>query len=192
MRLARLAALILCLPAAVGGQQRPGVELRGGVIAPLGDFREGVVAGAELAPGPSFAVHLLIPRGARSTVLLGFAQHRLPCSGAACADAGPFVSTSWNVGARWALRTQGVSPWIRLAALFDRSEADFLEEGAPVRRASSFGLGGELGVGLRVPFGERSSFGPGVRFAALNPHFPGFGAIAMRYAVADLALVIGF
>jgi hypothetical protein len=184
--------IFLFCAAGLEGQQRPGVEVRSGIVVPLGGFQQGLVPDTELAPGPGFAVHLQLPHRTRSALFLGFSHHRLRCSGAGCGDAGTLESTAWNIGGKYALSGGGAAPWIRLAMLLDRSEGDFLEEGETVRRASYLGLGGEVGAGLSIHLGERLILSPGVRYAALDTRFPRFGRVRMRYAVGDLALTIGF
>jgi hypothetical protein len=184
--------LLLAAVAGVHGQQRPGVEVRGGVAVPLGDLREGLVPGTELAAGPSFAVSLMIPRRERSALLLGFGQHRLSCSGNGCEGAGALVSTAWSIGGRWALAAGESVPWVRVALLLDRSEGDFLEGDEAVRRASYLGLGGEAGVGFSWRLRESLTVAPGARLGAIETRFPRFGALSMRYVVVDLALTFAF
>jgi hypothetical protein len=179
-------------PAPASAQQRVGVELRGGASVPLGELRDGLVPGAALAPGPSFAVHLHVPRRMRGAILLGFAQHRFRCTGPACGDAGDLVTTGWSLATRVALRTGPSVPWIRLGVTFDRSEWDFPAPGSDDRSASSLGLGGEAGIGYTFPIGERSALNPGVRYGLVNTRFPRGERVLSQYLVADLGLVVGF
>jgi hypothetical protein len=188
--------LLLAAAAASAGaasaQQRFGVELRGGASVPLGALADGVVPDAGLAPGPSFAVHLHVPRRLRGAVLLGFAQHRFRCTGTACGDAGDLVTTGWSLATRVALRTGPSVPWIRLGVTFDRSEWDFPAPGADDRYASSLGLGGEAGVGYTFPIGDRSALNPGVRYGLVNTRFPRGERVLSQYLAVDLGVVVGF
>jgi hypothetical protein len=183
--------LLWSVPAA-SAQQRVGVELRGGVSAPLGGLKEGFAPAADLGPGASFAVHLHVPRRMRSAILLGFAQHRFRCTGDGCGDAGDLVTTGWSLATRVALRTGPSVPWIRLGVTFDRSEWDFPAPGDDDRDASSLGLGGEAGLGYTFPIGERSALNPGVRYGLVNTRFPSGERVLSQYLVADLGLVVGF
>jgi hypothetical protein len=184
--------LLLCSAGAVSAQQRVGVELRGGVSAPVGDLQAGFTPGADLGPGASFAVHLHVPRRTRGAILLGFGQHRFRCTGDACGDAGDLVTTGWSLATRVALRTGPSAPWIRLGVTFDRSEWDFPAPGTSDRAASSLGLGGEVGLGYTFPVGERSALNPGVRYGLVNTRFPGGERVLSQYLIADVGLVVGF
>jgi hypothetical protein len=193
MRIPALAfALLLATAAGATAQQRFGVELRGGASVPLGDLREGVVPGAELGPGVSFAVHLHVPRRSRGAILLGFVQHRFRCTGPACGDAGDLVTTGWSLATRVALRTGVSVPWIRLGVTFDRSEWDFPVPGGTERFASSPALGGEAGLGYTIQVAERVTLSPGVRYGLANVHFPRGEEVLGQYLVADLGMVLGF
>jgi hypothetical protein len=193
VRLVCLAVLLLlCAVTPAPAQQRVGVELRGGMSAPLGDLKEGFVPGADLGPGASFAVHLHVPRRTRGAILLGFAQHRFRCTGGACGDAGDLVTTGWSLATRVALRTGPSVPWIRLGVTFDRSEWDFPAPGTGDRAASSLGLGGEAGLGYTFPIGVRSALNPGVRYGLVNTRFPSGERVLSQYLVADVGLVVGF
>ena len=193
MRLAWLAVpVLLAAVVPASAQQRFGVELRGGVSAPVGEFNEGVIPGAELSPGASFAVHLHIPRRARGAILIGFAQHRFRCTGAACGDAGDVVTTGWSIATRVAFKSTVTAPWIRLGVLFDRSEWDFPEGGGYVREASSLALGAEGGLGYTFQVAERVTLSPGVRYGLVNSHFPRGDRVLTQYVIGDLGVVLGF
>jgi hypothetical protein len=176
---------------ALGAQERPGVELRGGAAVPLGGFEEELAPGSALSAGASFAVHVFVPRGARGALLAGFGQHRFRCTETGCGGAGDFVATAWSLGTRIALRDATNAPWVRLVMLFDRSEWAFPED--PERtRASYLSLGGELGFGLTVPIRDRLTFVPGVRYGIVNKRFPDQDPVLMQYLLADVGMVFGF
>jgi hypothetical protein len=159
---------------------------------PLAGFDEGVVPGAGLSPGASFAVHVVVPRGTRGALLVGFGQHRFRCTGSGCGGAGDFVATSWSLGTRVQLLSGPILPWIRLGMLFDRSEWSFPGGDPDVPRASYLSLGGEVGLGVTLAMGERLSLVPGVRYAVVNKRFPEEEPFLMHYLVADLGVVFGF
>ena len=178
-------------PAPLAAQPGPAVEVRGGASLPVLAFTVGPATGSERGPGPSFAVQFTFPTGPRRVAYVGFAQHRLAC-GSGCQDAGALVSTGWNVGARMGLLAGGTFPWLRLGVLFDKVEADFLEDGAPVARVSDLSFGGEVGVGGTIHLGGRLSLSPGVRYALSNARFPRAGVMRMRYLVMDVGLIAEF
>jgi len=188
--LAFAASVLLTAP--LGAQERVGVDARLGVALPTGAFAEGLAPGARLSPGASFTAQVIVPRRLRSALLVGFAQHRLRCTGGACAGAGDLVSTSWNLGMRVRFTPSGTTPWLRLGLVLDRSEADVFAEGSLARQASYLGLGGEVGGGMSVVLRERVTLTPGVRYLALNTSFPSSGTVRMRYVVADLGVSLGF
>jgi hypothetical protein len=101
----------------------------------------------------------------------------------------------WDFGAQ---RTLENYVWLRAALLFGRTERDFLvgpADGAragPRRGASSLGLGGEAGAGLRIPLRGRMALTPGARYGWLNTRFPDGGLMEMRWVAADLGLAIAF
>ena len=193
MRLLWLAlALLLLFAAPAAAQQRFGVELRGGASFPIGALPDGFLPGAELGPGPSFSVHLHIPRRTRGALLLGFAQNRFRCTGPACGDAGDLVMTGWSIATRMALGNAVSVPWVRLGVTFDRSEWDFPVLGGTERLASSFSVGGEAGLGYTIQLAERLTLNPGVRYGVVKTQFPRGERLRAQYVVGDLAFVVGF
>jgi hypothetical protein len=186
---ALFALLAAVFPAAA--QQRVGVELRGGVAFPVASFQE-AAPGAELSPGVSFALNVVVPRGTRGAVLLGFGQHRFRCSETGCEGAGDFVATSWSIGTRALLRRTSSAPWIAVGMLFDRSEWSFPGGDPDEPLASYLSLGGEVGVGFSVPLWDRLTLSPGARYALVNKRFPEGEPFLMHYVLVDLGVVFGF
>jgi hypothetical protein len=175
-------------------QIRPGLDLRVGAAVPWDmdaeDARD--FPGEELEAGPSYTVHLSFPRGTKGALYLGFAQHQLECA-AACGGAGDLVSTSWALGARIEPVAAGaVSPWLRLGLVFDRSEGEFLDGGAVVRRVSGLTFAPEAGLGLTLRVVERLSLSPGVRYLQFDARFPEAQDVRIKMLVADLGFQLNF
>jgi len=192
LTLALATYLGLTQPGRAVAQQSLAVDTRLGVAVPVGGFAEDLVPESELRPSGSFGVQFSLPRGARRAWFAGFSQHRLSCEGAGCAGIGAFESTAWKVGTRVSVLSGARTPWVRLAVVLDRSEADFLEDGVPVRLASDLALGVDAGVGFSLPVARRVALSPGVRYEALNANFPGARRVKIRYVVADLGFILTF
>jgi len=186
------ACLSLSQPSGAVAQQSLAVDARVGVATPVGGFAEDLVPESELLPSRSFSVQFSLPRGARRALFAGFSQHRLRCEGAGCAGVGAFESTAWKIGTRVSALSGARTPWVRLAVVFDRSEADFLQDGVPARLASDLAVGVDAGVGFSLPVAQRVALSPGVRYEALNANFPGARRVKVRYVVADLGLTLTF
>ena len=192
LRSALLLSILLAAVSPAAAQQRPGVELRGGAALPIASFQEGVEPGAELSPGVSFALNVVVPRGTRGALLVGFGQHRFRCTAAACDGAGDFVATSWSIGTRTRLRASEGAPWIGVGMLFDRSEWSFPDGDPEEPYASYLSLGGEVGVGVTVLLSDRLSLVPGARYAIVNKRFPDVEPFLMHYVLVDLGVRFGF
>jgi hypothetical protein len=174
-------------------QIRPGLDLRVGAAVPWDMESEEVSGfpGEELSAGPSFTVHVSFPAGTKGGLYLGFAQHQMECA-AGCADAGDVVSTSWALGARVEPLAAVVSPWLRLGLVFDRSEGEFLEDGALVRRVSGLTFAPEVGLGLTLRASERLYLSPGARYIQFDARFPDVEDLRIKMLVVDLGFVLNF
>jgi hypothetical protein len=140
----------------------------------------------------SFGVHFDYRAGARTSVHVGFSQHRIGCSELGCPGDGEYVHTGWDVGTRFDLLTGLVRPRLRVGAVFARVERDFLEDGTVQRRLSDLSVGAEAGVEVAVRVGPRIHVAPAVRYLWLNTRYPGEGLLRIRYVVTDVALILGF
>jgi hypothetical protein len=68
-----------------------------------------------------------------------------------------------------------------------------VRNGGEARRITSEGGGGyEVGVGILVQIGERTSLAPGVRYGLGNVPFDERPNLGLRFLVFDLGLVLGF
>lgn len=174
-------------------QIRPGLDLRVGAAVPWNMDSEEVrgFVGEGLEAGPSFTVHVAFPTGTKGALYLGFAQHQMEC-GAACANAGDVVSTSWALGARLEPLAAVVAPWLRLGLVFDRSEGEFLEDGALVRRVSGLTFAPEVGLGLTLHATERLYLSPGARYIQFDARFPDVEDLRIKMLVVDLGFVLNF
>jgi hypothetical protein len=185
-----LVALAMALTAPLAAQPRVAFDVRGGVAAPLGSFKQGGDLARSLDPGLSYAVTLQIQRSASRAAFIGFSEHRFGCGEAAC-GARDFVSTGWLLGTRLNLGSGASTPWVRLAMVFDRSEAGIVVGGAPDRIVSDQALGGEAGIGMTIAT-RKASITPGLRYALHDARFPDVGLVKVRYLVLDVGVLLGF
>lgn len=187
-----LGALALALAAAapLAAQPRVAFDVRGGVAAPLGSFKHGGDLARSLDPGVSYALTLQIQRSASRYAFLGFSEHRFGCGEAACGGQ-DFVSTGWLLGTRLDLGSGASSPWVRLAMVFDRSEAGTMGTGTPERIVSDQSLGGEAGIGMTIAT-SKATITPGLRYALHDARFPDVGLVKVRYLVVDVGVLLGF
>ncbi|HET9949962.1 MAG TPA: hypothetical protein VFQ22_13655, partial [Longimicrobiales bacterium] len=188
-----LAALLGCAagPARAAAQESPLVaEAHVGVAAPVGSFANGSGAGEGAGPGLSFGVDFALPGGGRWTPYVGFAQHRFACEDAGCAAGGRYVATGFHGGVRVALVTgHALVPWVRAGAVSTRVEAgDLLGAGA----VTELGIGGEAAAGVHIGAASQLAVNPSLRFVAVDTDLPGGPRLAMRYLVADVAVVLSF
>lgn len=184
-------ALFVAAPGVSAQAARFALEFRGGAGLPLAPFADGSRPGEGAAVGPSFGLSFGVTASPGRTTMVGFSQHRFQCEAAGCDVDGSWVATNVEVGFRYNLRIDPrVIPWIRVGALTTRVE---LDDHPDHREAvSDLGYGGEVGAGFLIGPNGPVAFSPGVRYTAVNSGLPGGGLLRMRYAVADLGLVIAF
>lgn len=187
-----LALLIALVPWTAGpahGQSVLAMEARAGLSTPVRGFA------ADHSGGASFGLDLGYRTGPRSSIRLGFSQHRLDCSAppveGACGSGGGYVHTGWDVGSRVLVTTSAPRPWIGLSAIIARVEGDGLgSEGE--RGVSNLSAGFDLGAGLEIPLSGRVRATPAVRYGWLDTRFPDRYLLRMRWVVADLGMSVDF
>ncbi len=168
-------------------------HLRGGQNLPMGDFRDSTRGWERgVKPLPGFDLGFSFPFPGPFGLLLGFGQRRFACDGEVCPDDTAWVSTGFDAALRWVMGTGGLRSWLQGGIHTHRMEGRVLgEEGA--RRVTSDGAAGiEVGGGLLISLGERTSLSPGVRYGSARVPFPEPGDMTVRYLVVDLGLVMGF
>ena len=57
---------------------------------------------------------------------------------------------------------------------------------------SERGVGVEMGGGVLLAVGDRTSLSTGIRYGRLDVDFSKIGTLGMRYLSVDLGLVLGF
>ncbi len=195
--LARRLALLLALAGSggpVGAQEGPFTfQIRGGATMPLADFRaadEGWEG--ETAPGTSLAMGFTFPLMGPVGAYLGFGQHRFACDQRVCPSGAEWISTGFDVAARWVVGRRRLRPWVQAGFHNHRLEGRILEEGEGRALTSDGGGGFEVGGGLLIQVGERTSLAPGLRYGEGNVPFTVQGRMRPRYLVADVGLSVGF
>jgi hypothetical protein len=123
---------------------------------------------------------------------LGFSQHRFGCDVDVCPVGKDLISTGFDLAVRIAGRRGRVRPWVQGGLHTHRIEAR-VRDGEEARRITSEGGGGyEVGGGILVQIGERTSLAPGVRYGLGNVPFDDRSNLGLRFLVFDLGLVLGF
>lgn len=187
------AFLLVAAAPALAAQASPlSLDVRGGIGLPVGSFGRAMPGGGQRQAEASFGIHFDYRTGRRTSVHLGFSQHRIGCAELGCPGEGEYVHTGWDAGTRFDLLAGPVRPRLRVGAVFARVERDFAEAGTVERRLSDLSVGAEAGVELAVRVGPRIHVAPAVRYLWLNTRFPGEGLLRMRYVVTDIALILGF
>lgn len=195
----RTALLLLTLAAVVVPARAEAQEsaltlaVAGGVSLPVEAFGADEQPGTGHDAGPALGVHFSYHRGSRTAIYGGFSQLRFGCGAVDCPRGRDLVSTGWELGLRTALSVAGVRPSLHAGLVFLRAEADGPESDATRTRVSDLEVGGEVGFAVGVPLTDRYGLRPGVRFGAADITFPDEeGRFRLRYAVVELALVVGF
>jgi len=169
-------------------------EIRGGGALPLSSFRSGEdrwagEAGASTAFGMGFTLPGPGPFGA----FLGFGQRRFECMEPVCPRGSEWVSTGFDVALRLVLGHARVRPWLRGGLHNHRFEGRIWEgEGEAVEIHSDGGGGFEVGGGVLIAIGPRTSLSPGLHYGWGEVPFPQRRAMRLRYLVMDMGVVFGF
>jgi hypothetical protein len=124
---------------------------------------------------------------------LGFSQHRFGCDETVCPGGKEWASTGFDVAFRIVLGgRRPLRPWIQGGLHTHRVEGRVLEGGGVRTLHSDQGGGYEVGGGVLIKVGNRTSLSPGVRVGLGNVPFPDRGNMSLRFLVFDLGLVLGF
>jgi hypothetical protein len=151
-------------------------ELRGGLAV---GSHTGTAAGLDIAPSVSFEALIVKPLGERLSVYGGLVRTGFGCEEGFCLERDVTVTgTHGALGVE--LGREG--PWLRLGALFGRTEVG--TEGEP----SDLGPGVHVGAGLRWGSG-RVLFMPGASYRWLSANSPAGSEHAVALAL-DLGLSV--
>jgi len=124
---------------------------------------------------------------------LGFSQHRFGCDDRVCPGGKEWASTGFDVAFRIVLGPRKpLRPWIQGGIHTHRVEGRVLEGGGVRTLHSEQGGGYEVGGGVLIKIGRRTSLSPGVRVGLGNVPFPDRSNMTLRFLVFDLGLVLGF
>ena len=189
-----LCLLLARLPGPVFAQEGPyAFQLRGGVTLPVGDFGDEEMGWErEAGSGPSLNMAFTFPLRGALGGYLGFGQYRFSCDREVCPEGKTWTSTGFDVALRLVLGSRPLRPWIQGGFHNHRVEGRIQSPDGPVRLRSEGGGGYEVGGGVLVRVGERTSLAPGVRFGLGNVPFDGRANLGLRFLVLDLGLVLGF
>ncbi len=168
-------------------------QLRGGGTVPVGSFEDDARGWEEgTGQGTSLSMGFTFPLFRLAGGYLGFSQYRFACDADVCPKGKDWLSTGFDIALRAVIGDGGVRPWLQAGFHNHRVQGRISEEGGRRRINSDGGGGYEVGGGLLIAVGERTSLSPGLRYGLGNVPFPGYPNLGLRFLVLDLGLVLGF
>lgn len=181
-------------PAAYAQEGSFAFELRGGLGVPVGSFRSGDGDWwGKGKLGPAFGMGFTFPAPGPFGLFLGFGQRHFGCNAPACPSGTDWVSTGFDVALRLVIGQNRIRPWLRGGIHTHLVEGKILATGSEgVGLQSEGGVGYEVGGGLLIAIGRRTSLSPGIRYGAGDVPFKGRSDLGLQYLMADLGLVVGF
>jgi hypothetical protein len=182
-------------PSSVVGQEGAfAFQLRGGLAIPSGEFRSGEGAWhGKSGQGAAFGMGFTFPTPGPFGAYLGFGQRHFSCDESVCPPGTDWISTGFDVALRAVIGEGGVRSWIQGGVHTHRMEGELLADDGEPRRITSEGGGGfEVGGGLLIAVGARTSLSPGLRYGWGEVPFKGQRAMELRYVIVDVGLVLGF
>ncbi len=182
-------------PGALRGQEGAfAFQIQGGWNFPLGDFRAGDGTWyGKAGQGPNFSMGFTFPAPGPLGAYVGFGQRSFECDTAVCPEGHRWTSTSFDVALRGVVGKGRVRGWVQGGLHTNRMEGRILSAGGRGVRLTSDGGGGfEVGGGLLVRIGARTSLVPGVRYGWGEAPFPESAAMDLRYLMVDLGILMGF
>jgi hypothetical protein len=187
--------LVACFsPVRLQGQAVPfAFQIRGGATAAVGGFLNEDEGWEEKAgPGRSFGMGFTFPLFRMVGGYLGFSQHKFSCDEDVCPEGEGWLTTGFDVALRYVVGRGEIRPWVQAGLHTHRLEAKVFEE-VGVRTLHSDEAGGfEVGGGVLIEMGERTSLSPGLRYGRGTVPFSWRPNMKLEYLVADLGLVVGF
>jgi len=191
---------VLLAVAVLGGtaeaycQEGPfGFQIRGGFTRPLAGFRDPAQGWeGEARSGSSLAMGFTFPLFRVFGGYLGFSEHRFGCDEAVCPRGKPWVATGFDVALRSVIGRGRLRGWIQGGIHTHRMEGRLRGNPNPVTSRSDDSGGYEVGAGVLIQVGERTSLAPGVRYGLGNVPFEGRSTLGLRYMVFDIGLMLGF
>lgn len=168
-------------------------QIRGGGALPVGAFRSAEEgwegrAGRGTSFGMGFTFPVLGPLGG----YLGFGQRRFQCDDAVCPSGKYWTSTGFDVAARTVIGRSRIRLWTQAGLHTHRMEGRIRLDGKPHHLTSEGGAGFELGGGVLIQIGRRTSLSPGLWYGQGHVPFTGRASMQPRYLIMDLGLVMGF
>jgi len=187
-------SLGILAPRGLVAQEGPfAFQIRGGGTYPVSAFGaadEGWEGRA--TPGVSFGMGFTFPFYRVFDGYVGFSQHHFGCDPDLCPRGKDWVSTGFDAALRLVLGRERIRPWLQGGFHSHRLEGKLRQPDGVATFRSDGGGGYEVGGGILVQIGEKTSLAPGVRFGSGRAPFQSQPTMKLRYLVADLGLVFGF
>jgi hypothetical protein len=169
-------------------------HISGGQGVPVGRFasEERGWEGKSRA-GPAFGMGFSFPGPGPLMLFLGFGQRRFPCDESACPAGADWTSTGYDVALRYVVGEGRVRAWMQGGIHTHRVEGEgWSEEGETYPLLSDGGTGSEVGGGVLIGIGERTSLAPGLRYGRGRAPLRNGRILRPRYLLLELGLVLGF
>lgn len=174
-----------------------GVEARGGVAFPSGEWNE------DGDPGTGFGVTAIVPVGGsqRFAIYGGWERYSFDLDDGGHPEGGGFDAA--NSGARLGVefmlplpRRLPVVPFVSGGATYSRLTLVARGGGASVEFESDRSLGFEIGAGIKVPFGAVLTMIPTIRYGSHPAEFEALSGLEAEEEIGritvDLGLRLGF
>jgi hypothetical protein len=169
-------------------------QIRGGATFPMGSFgKNGAGWQGESGKGLSFGMGFTLPAPGPLGGFMGFSQHRFSCAQEVCPKGEGWIATGFDVALRQVVGEERIRGWVQAGLHTLHLEGMGLggdPEGIPL--VSDLGLGFEVGGGVLVAIGRRTSLSPGIRYGWNRTPFSERDDILLQYLLVDLGVVLGF
>lgn len=187
--------VLLALPAGGGAQEGAfAFHISGGQGIPVGPFAsEERGWEGKSGAGPAFGMGFSFPAPGPLLLFLGFGQRRFSCDESACPPGADWISTGYDVGLRYRIGRERIRGWVQGGIHTHRVEGEDRDpegEGKPL--VSDGGMGLEVGGGILIGIGERTSLAPGLRYGRGRAPLRNGRTLRPRYLLIELGLVLGF
>ena len=183
-----IAAAVAATPWPAAAQGRWSWELDAGPAIPTA-----TLAGADLETGFGFGANVRYRLQPHLSAYAGWEWHRFRTDDLLGADALHVEDTGYTFGLRFEHPFRGrTAAWVRAGGLANHMELELDDD---VVGDTGHGLGYEVGGGLAIPLGRRTTVTPGVRYRSFERHLEVNGGTAsgrLSYVTIGAGIAVRF